>query len=165
LEVRTDQPHQRSPQIHEHYVGFSPCDQDDLSGRSHLACFLSALFCAHVQPPEPVRYASRPVFSRDRIGRSTTQKKAHEDRRSEVPVVHNGGRRPVYRAAKLQLAGLESIDRVAVAKIESQIRSLFDYELIVIGTVLKVSHKELIAVSDRSLRANLPTLCGARLRD
>ncbi|WP_395730441.1 helix-turn-helix domain-containing protein [Prosthecobacter sp.] len=68
-------------------------------------------------------------------------------------------------AARLQLAGLENIDRVAVAKIESQIRSLFDYELIVIGIALKVSPEEMIAVSDRSLRANLPTLCGARLKD
>lgn len=68
-------------------------------------------------------------------------------------------------AAKLQLAGLENIDRVAVAKIESQIRSLFDYELIVIGTVLKVSPDEMLAVSERSLRGNLPALCGARLRE
>ena len=68
-------------------------------------------------------------------------------------------------AAKLQLAGLENIDRVAVAKIESQIRSLFDYELIVIGTVLKISPEELIATSERSLRADLPTLCGARQRE
>lgn len=68
-------------------------------------------------------------------------------------------------AAKLQLAGLENIDRVAVAKIESQIRSLFDYELIVIRTVLKISPEELLAVPDRNLRANLPILCGARQRD
>lgn len=68
-------------------------------------------------------------------------------------------------AAKLQLAGLENIDRVAVAKIESQIRSLFDYELIVMGAVLKVSPDEMLEVSERSLRANLPALCGARLRD
>lgn len=68
-------------------------------------------------------------------------------------------------AARLQLAGLENIDRVAVAKIESQIRSLFDYELIVIGAVLKISSDELIATSERSLRANLQTLSGARLRD
>lgn len=68
-------------------------------------------------------------------------------------------------AARLQLAGLENIDRVAVAKIESQIRSLFDYELIVMGSVLKVSPEEFFTISDRSLRANLPTLCGARLKD
>ncbi len=68
-------------------------------------------------------------------------------------------------AARLQLAGLENIDRVAVAKIESQIRSLFDYELIVIGYVLKISPDELIATSERSLRADLPTLCGARQRE
>lgn len=68
-------------------------------------------------------------------------------------------------AAKLQLAGLENIDRVAVAKIESQIRSLFDYELIVMGAVLKVSPDEMLAVAERSLRAKLPILCGARLRD
>lgn len=39
-------------------------------------------------------------------------------------------------AARLQLAGLYAIDRVALAKIESQIRSLFDYELVLIASVL-----------------------------
>ena len=39
-------------------------------------------------------------------------------------------------AAKLQLAGLHSADRVTVAKIESQIRSGFDFELAVIAKVL-----------------------------
>lgn len=68
-------------------------------------------------------------------------------------------------AAKLQLAGLENMDRVAVAKIESQIRSLFDYEVIVIGSVLQISPTDLLDVPNRSLRSQLPILSGARLRD
>ena len=68
-------------------------------------------------------------------------------------------------AARLQLAGLENIDRVAVAKIESQIRSLFDYELIVIGNVLKIPPEEMLVVSDRNMRADLQILCGARMRE
>lgn len=41
-------------------------------------------------------------------------------------------------AAHLQLAGLHTIDRVGVAKIESQIRSVFDFELVVIAAELGV---------------------------
>ncbi|MCB1077331.1 MAG: helix-turn-helix domain-containing protein [Verrucomicrobiae bacterium] len=41
-------------------------------------------------------------------------------------------------AARLQLAGLDHLDRVALAKIESQIRSVFDWELAVIADVLGV---------------------------
>jgi hypothetical protein len=37
--------------------------------------------------------------------------------------------------------------------------------VIVIVTVLKITPDELIATSERSSRANLPTLCGARLRE
>lgn len=39
-------------------------------------------------------------------------------------------------AARLQLAGLHNIDRVGVAKIESQLRSVFDFELAVIAAEL-----------------------------
>jgi transcriptional regulator with XRE-family HTH domain len=68
-------------------------------------------------------------------------------------------------AARLQLAGLENLDRVAVAKIESQIRSIFEYELIVLGSVLKVTPEELLTVSPRSLRSQLPLLTNSRMHD
>lgn len=68
-------------------------------------------------------------------------------------------------AARLQLAGLENFDRVIVAKIEAQIRSIYEYELIVLGTVLKVSAEELLSFPHRSLRSQLPALIGGRLRD
>ena len=68
-------------------------------------------------------------------------------------------------AARLQLAGLENLDRVAVAKIESQIRSIFEYELIVLGSVLKVTPEELMTVSPRSLRSQLPLLTTSRMHD
>ena len=45
-------------------------------------------------------------------------------------------------AARLQLAGLRTCDRVAVAKIESQIRSVYDYERSVLAGVLSVSVDE-----------------------
>jgi transcriptional regulator with XRE-family HTH domain len=45
-------------------------------------------------------------------------------------------------ASKLQLAGLE-LDRISVAKIEMQIRSVFDYELSVIADVLEVATDDL----------------------
>jgi hypothetical protein len=38
---------------------------------------------------------------------------------------------------KVQLAGLENFDRAAFAKIESQIRSVYDFEVIVISKVLR----------------------------
>ena len=41
-------------------------------------------------------------------------------------------------AARLVLSGLEGADRVWVAKVESQIRSVFDFELAVIASVLGV---------------------------
>jgi len=47
-------------------------------------------------------------------------------------------------AARLQLAGLHTIDRVALAKIESQLRSVFDYELVVIAAELGVEPGELL---------------------
>ncbi|HRH98291.1 MAG TPA: helix-turn-helix transcriptional regulator [Prosthecobacter sp.] len=61
-------------------------------------------------------------------------------------------------AARLQLAGLENMDRVAVAKIESHIRSLFDFEVIVFAGVLKVSVEELMAVPHQRLKSQLPSL-------
>lgn len=68
-------------------------------------------------------------------------------------------------AAQLQLAGLENIDRVAVAKIESQIRSIYEYELMVFVIVLKVPIEELSIISLRTLRVHLPNLVNARLGD
>ena len=47
-------------------------------------------------------------------------------------------------AAKLQLAGLHSVDRVTVAQIEWQIRSVFDYELALIARVLGAGPEALI---------------------
>lgn len=47
-------------------------------------------------------------------------------------------------AAKLQLAGLHSIDRVTVAKIESQIRSVFDFEMALLAQTLKVEMSDLM---------------------
>jgi len=46
-------------------------------------------------------------------------------------------------AARLQLAGLHHVDRVAVAKIESQIRSVHDYEVAVLADVLGVESRGL----------------------
>ena len=46
-------------------------------------------------------------------------------------------------AAKLQLAGLD-FDRVTVAKVESQIRSVYDFELVVVAEVLGVGAGELL---------------------
>ena len=60
-------------------------------------------------------------------------------------------------AAKLQLAGLESIDRVGVVKIESQIRSVFDFEIQVIAEVLKVETSELFP-DFHITKKNLPEL-------
>lgn len=46
-------------------------------------------------------------------------------------------------SARLQLAGLHSIDRVGVAKIESQIRSAYDYEVALIASVFAVDSGKL----------------------
>jgi len=57
-------------------------------------------------------------------------------------------------AAKLQLAGLQGFDRVVVAKIESQLRSVFDYEAAVIARVLGVTLDDLLpgkSVLDKDL--------------
>ncbi|MCP5535421.1 MAG: helix-turn-helix transcriptional regulator [Akkermansiaceae bacterium] len=64
-------------------------------------------------------------------------------------------------AAKLQLAGLHSIDRVGIAKIETQIRSVFDYELAVIAQVMGVELADLIPSPER-LKRDLGSLIGGK---
>lgn len=64
-------------------------------------------------------------------------------------------------AAKLQLAGLATWDRVAVAKVESRIRSVFDFELAVICEVLGVAAPELLP-PPRVLRRELDDLLRGR---
>lgn len=60
-------------------------------------------------------------------------------------------------AARLVLAGLTNADRVWVAKIESQIRSVFDFELAVIASVLGVKADDLLP-EERKLKKDLPAL-------
>lgn len=60
-------------------------------------------------------------------------------------------------AARLVLAGLTNADRVWVAKIESQIRSVFDFELAVIASVLGVKADDLLP-DERKLKKDLPAL-------
>jgi transcriptional regulator with XRE-family HTH domain len=60
-------------------------------------------------------------------------------------------------AAKLQLAGLHSVDRVTVAKIESRIRSVFDYELAVIAKVLGTDQASLMPTPEQ-LKSELDSL-------
>jgi len=60
-------------------------------------------------------------------------------------------------AAKLQLAGLSHIDRVSLAKIESNIRSVYDYELVIIADVFKISLEEIVPKA-ATVRANLQKL-------
>jgi transcriptional regulator with XRE-family HTH domain len=60
-------------------------------------------------------------------------------------------------AAKLQIAGLHSMDRVAVAKIESQIRSLFDFELALFARVLETDPASLLP-SRKALQNDLDSL-------
>ena len=59
-------------------------------------------------------------------------------------------------ATKLQLAGLD-LDRIAVAKIESRIRSVYDYELAMIAHLLAVPADELLPKSS-PLTKLLPSL-------
>lgn len=61
-------------------------------------------------------------------------------------------------AARLQLAGLENMDRVAVAKIETHIRSVYDFEAIVLANVLRVDVNQLMSIPHRSLKTSLPKL-------
>ena len=60
-------------------------------------------------------------------------------------------------AAKLQLAGLHSADRVTVAKIESRIRSVFDYELVMIAKVLGTDPASLMPAPEK-LKKDLDAL-------
>lgn len=60
-------------------------------------------------------------------------------------------------AARLVLGGLTNADRVWVAKIESQIRSVFDYELAVIASVLGVKADDLLP-EERKLKKDLQAL-------
>lgn len=61
-------------------------------------------------------------------------------------------------AARLQLAGLVDFDRVTVAKVESQIRSVFDFELLVLSRVLQVDANELMAVPKAMVKDALSRL-------
>jgi transcriptional regulator with XRE-family HTH domain len=63
-------------------------------------------------------------------------------------------------AAKVQLLGLD-LDRTALAKVESQIRSLFDFELAVLATALGVSMHDLLPVDSNFKRA-LPSLMAGK---
>lgn len=60
-------------------------------------------------------------------------------------------------AARLNLAGLHTFDRVTVAKVESQIRSIFDFEAIVIAEVLGVTVEKL-SPTKRELKKSLDEL-------
>lgn len=60
-------------------------------------------------------------------------------------------------AARLALAGLDAADRVWVAKVESQIRSVFDFELAVIASVLGVTAEDLMPAA-KVLKRDLPAL-------
>ena len=60
-------------------------------------------------------------------------------------------------AARLVLAGLTNADRVWVAKIESQIRSVFDFELAIVAAVLGVKADDLLP-EERKLKKDLPAL-------
>lgn len=64
-------------------------------------------------------------------------------------------------AARLQLAGLHHLDRVAVAKIESQLRSVYDFELVVIAAELGVEPTRLLP-SVRSLKSDLEDLIAGK---
>lgn len=64
-------------------------------------------------------------------------------------------------AARLQLAGLHSLDRVGVAKIESQLRSAYDYEVAIIAEVLAVDPGQLMPPSDQ-LTEQLDALIAGR---
>lgn len=60
-------------------------------------------------------------------------------------------------AARLQVLGLASIDRVGVVKIETRIRSVFDYELRLIADALKTDTDSLFPTREL-LRSDLRDL-------
>ncbi len=64
-------------------------------------------------------------------------------------------------SVRLQLFGLD-MDRTAVAKIESQLRSVFDFELIVFARTLKVS-TDALCPEDRQLKKQLPALMEGKI--
>ena len=66
-------------------------------------------------------------------------------------------------AARLQLAGLDHFDRVAVAKLESQIRSVQDYEVIVLARVLRMEAGDLLAIPYSTIKSALPKLLDGEL--
>ncbi|RBP45217.1 helix-turn-helix protein [Roseimicrobium gellanilyticum] len=66
-------------------------------------------------------------------------------------------------AARLQLAGLSHLDRVAVAKVESQIRSVYDFELILLADVLQIEHGDLLSVRRTAVKAALRKLVGTKI--
>jgi transcriptional regulator with XRE-family HTH domain len=59
--------------------------------------------------------------------------------------------------AKMQLLGLSHIDRIGLSKIENQIRSVYDYELQVIASILSVTVDELFPALNQTKR-DLPRL-------
>jgi len=61
-------------------------------------------------------------------------------------------------AARLQNAGLENFDRVVVAKIESQIRSVYDFEVIILANVLKRELREILGFTHAEVKKALPNL-------
>ena len=61
-------------------------------------------------------------------------------------------------AARLQNAGLENFDRVAVAKIESQIRSVYDFDVIILANVLKRELPEILGFTHAEVKKALPDL-------
>lgn len=65
-------------------------------------------------------------------------------------------------AGRLQLAGLDHMDRVTVAKIESQIRSVYDWELLVMASVLGVGLAD-FEVSKKELKRELPDLVKGKI--
>jgi transcriptional regulator with XRE-family HTH domain len=60
-------------------------------------------------------------------------------------------------AARLILAGLETPDRFWVLRVESQYRSIYDFELAVIAAVLGVTADDLLP-GGKELKKDLPAL-------
>lgn len=60
-------------------------------------------------------------------------------------------------AARLTLAGLDCPDRFWVLRVETQYRSVYDYELVVIAEVLGVTANDLLPKA-KELKKNLPFL-------
>lgn len=60
-------------------------------------------------------------------------------------------------SARLILAGLQNADRVWVAKVESQIRSVFDFELAVVAAALGTRADDLLP-KQKELKRDLPAL-------